>query len=159
MPPKNFVLIKRDGPDRNGKGLTAMASAQLLLDAKSWPIWDTMRNRNTLAAGARLAIYLAGSSEVVATAIISKIEKWNSVHANRYPLTLDGTPVAAMILDRVQALQHPVKVREHLQALSFINQDTRKWGVAFMGGCRAVNDADFQILTTSISPRPVRPGK
>lgn len=159
MPQKHFVLIKRDGPDRNGKELSALASAQLLLDAKSWPIWDTMRNRKLLAAGDRLAIYLAGTSEVFATATISKIDKWNSVHANRYPLTLDGTPVAAMILDKVQTLQHPVKVREHLQALSFINQDTRKWGVAFMGGCRAVNDADFRILTTSIAPCPVPPGK
>lgn len=159
MPPKNFILIKREGPDRNGRDLTALASAQLLLEAKSWPIWDTTRNRNILAAGDRLAIYLTGSSEVIATAFVSKVDKWNAAYANRYPLTLDGTPVSVLVLDKVRMLKVPVKVRERLTDLSFINHATRKWGVAFMAGCRAVNDEDFRVLTTSIAPRPAQSGR
>lgn len=152
MPAKNYILIKREGPDRNGRDLTAMASAKLLLDARSWPIWDSTRNRSAIATGDNLAIYLTGSSEIIATATVSKIDRWNAVYANRYPLTLDGTPLAVIVLGEVQFLNEPVKVRDRLEMLSFINPKGRKWGVAFMGGCRAVNDEDFRILTTTSEP-------
>lgn len=148
MSAKKYVLIKRNGPDRNGRNLTALASAMLLLDAKTWPLWDSTRNRKVIAVGDQLAIYLAGSSEVIATAKVSKIEKWNAIFANRYPLMLDGSPEAVLVLDEVTLLEHPVKVKDRLKGLSFINHESQKWGVAFMGGSRAVSDDDFCILTT-----------
>lgn len=145
---KNYILIKKKCTDRNGKELSALESAKILLNNNTWPLWDTMRNRKAIQAGDRLAIYLAGSSEVVATAKVLKIEKWNSIHANRYPLTLDGTPEAMMILAECSLLTPAIKVKCLLQKLGFINHQTPKWGVAFMGGCRAVTDTDFDLLTS-----------
>lgn len=144
----NFILIKKKCTDRNGKDLTALESAKILLANKTWPLWDTMRNRKAIQTGGRLAIYLAGTSEVVATTKVLKIDKWNAIHANRYPLMLDGTPEAMMILSEGSLLTPPIKVKLLLQKLSFINHQTPKWGVAFMGGCRSVTDADFDLLTT-----------
>lgn len=148
MAPKNYLLIKSSGPDRNGRNLTALASAKLLLDAKTWPLWTKTRNRKVIAAGDRLAVYLAGSSEVIATAVVSRVEKWNAIHANRYPLMLDSAAHATLILGDIHLLTTPVTVKERLKQLSFINQESEKWGVAFMGGTRAVSDDDFRVLTT-----------
>lgn len=147
MAANNYLLIKSDGLDSKGHRRSALESAQLLLDAQVWPLWEFTRNRKVIAFGDRVAVYLAGTSEVIATAQIRKVDRWTSDHAKAYPLMLDGTPTAVLLLQDVARLAAPVQVRAFLPKLSFINQNTPKWGVAFMGGTRAVSDADFDLLT------------
>ncbi len=151
MRPKNYLLIKQSGWDAKGDKCSALESAQLLLTAKVWPLWDFTRNRKAIIAGDQVAIYLAGTSEVIATACVLKVEKWSVTHAKGYPLLLDGTPVAVLLLESVAMLPVPVQVKQRLRCLSFINSDSKKWGVAFMGGSRAVNDADFAQLTSPVA--------
>lgn len=151
MAQKNYLLIKSGGMDARGQKCSAQVSAQRLLEAKAWPLWEFTRNRKAIASGDRLAIYLAGVSEVIATARVRSVDRWTGVHAKSYPLMPDGTPTAVLLLDEVSWLPLPVRVKDRLAKLSFINSETPKWGVAFMGGTRAVNDADFEALTRSAS--------
>ncbi len=147
MATNNYLLIKSGGLDAKGRSCTALESAKLLLDAQVWPLWEFTRNRKVITSGDRAAIYLAGTSEVIATARVQKVDRWKSTFAKTYPLMLDGTPTAVLLLQDVAWLPKPIKVRTCLPRLSFINQDTPKWGVAFMGGTRAVSAADFYLLT------------
>jgi len=148
VPFKNYLLIKSGGLDAKGRECSARVSAKLLLDARVWPLWEFTRNRKVIASGDRMAIYLAGVSEVIATAQVQTVGRWSVAHAKAYPLMLDGTPTAVLLLDDVAWLPEPVKVKARLSSLSFIKPDTPKWGVAFMGGTRAVNDFDFEMLTS-----------
>lgn len=148
VPFKNYLLIKSGGLDAKGRECSARVSAKLLLDARVWPLWEFTRNRKVIAPGDRVAIYLAGVSEVIATAQVQTVGRWSVAHAKAYPLMLDGTPTAVLLLDDVAWLPEPVKVKARLSSLSFIPPDAPKWGVAFMGGTRAVNDVDFEILTS-----------
>lgn len=144
---KHYILIKREGPDARGRMLSAAQSADQLLSAGVWPLWEHTRNRKAIAAGDHLAIYLAGASQVVATAAVAAVSSWNATLRNSYPLQLDGTPVAVLRLADVQRLVVPVDVKARLARLSFVPPGSRKWGVAFMGGSRAVGAADFAAMT------------
>ncbi len=146
----HFVLIKREGLARDGRALSALDSAMALLGVGLWPLWEHTRNRKSIRAGAKLAVYLAGQGgQVVATAGARDVTPWSAGLAKRYPLVLDGTPEAAIHLKDVRMLSMPVQVRSRIGELSFLaGRNTSKWGVAFMGGTRAVCEQDFRVLTT-----------
>ncbi len=144
---KHFLLTKRAGPDARGRELSASEAANLLLDVGVWPLWEHTRNRKAIVAGSRLAVYLSGSSQVVATACVAAIESWTPAKRRSYPLMLDGTPETVLILKDVRKLHRPVEVRERLSRLSFVTPGVKKWGVAFMGGTRRLTSDDFLALT------------
>lgn len=149
---KHYLLVKRDGFDASGKGLTAKESALALLGAGIWPLWSFTRNRKAVRAGDKVAVYLTGTgnSVVIATAVIERVAAWDSVASRRYPLLLDGTPRAVLYLTTVNVFTEVVSVIPHLRRLSFVSGrliKSRKWGVAFMGGMRSLTPADFRVLT------------
>lgn len=146
---KHYLLIKRGGPDASGRDLSASKSAECLLDCGIWPLWEHTRNRKAIKAGDQVAVYLAGSSEVVATATVRAVEQWTSALRRTYPLMLDGTPHAVVKLSDVTKFAAPIDVRSRLDRLSFIQPGVAKWGVAFMGGTRATSAADFSALTVA----------
>lgn len=147
----HYVVIKREGYTPRGEWLSPLESATRLLSARLWPLWQGTRNRSAIRAGDRIAVYLAGQggSTVVATARVASLGPWTPEISRNYPLDPDGTAVVVMHLDQVTMLPTPIAVRDRLQALSFINHRTPKWGVAFMGGTRAVSAGDFAVLTAS----------
>lgn len=147
--PKHFVLIKQACLDAQGRRVSAEAAAKRLLDFGRWPLWQGTRNRRAITAGARLAIYLAGSCEVIAMGAVARVDLWNAEHRRTYPLLLDGAPAAVLVMEDLHLFSTPVPVKERLQRLSFISAGSKKWGVAFMGGTRAVNAEDFAVLTGS----------
>jgi len=146
---KHYLLIKSDCVSAAGARMSARESAMALINKGYWPLWEHTRNRRAIAAGDKIAIYLSGTggSEVIATATVDMIAQWNTAFARGYPLVLDGTPFAVLLLAKVKILVKAVPVKERLARLSFINQGSPKWGVAFMGGTRAVSAADFAVLT------------
>ncbi len=146
----HFVLIKREGLARDGRALSALESAKALVDGGVWPLWEHTRNRKSIGAGAKLAVYLAGhGGKVIATACARDVTPWSASLARRYPLVLDGVPGAAIHLQDVRMLPTPVQVRSRIGELSFlVGRNASKWGVAFMGGTRAVSEQDFRVLTT-----------
>lgn len=154
MSHNHYVVIKREGYTPRGERLSPLESATRLLSARLWPLWQGTRNRSAIRAGDRIAVYLAGQggSMVVATARVASLGPWTQEIARNYPLDPDGTAVVVMHLDQVTMLPAPVAVRDRLQALSFINPGTPKWGVAFMGGTRAVSAGDFAVLTARTLP-------
>lgn len=149
MSEHHYIVVKREGYTPDGVRLSAMASANALLSARMWPLWSSTRNRKSISGGDRLAVYLSGDggSRVVATARVSDVGQWTHQVARSYPLDLDGVPFVVLHLDQVGLLARPVAVKDRLKQLSFVNGASPKWGVAFMGGARAVNAADFAALT------------
>jgi len=148
---KHYLLIKRGSPDASGRELSALRSAECLLGCGIWPLWEHTRNRKAIKAGDQVGVYLAGSSQVVATANVRAVEHWTTELRRRYPLMLDGTPHAVVMLSDVKMLDPPIDVRSRLDRLSFIKPGVAKWGVAFMGGTRATSAADFSALTVGDS--------
>lgn len=145
----HFILIKSDCVSAAGVRMSARDSAHALLNNGYWPLWEHTRNRKAIKAGDKLAVYLSGTggSEVVATATVDVVTQWNRAFAKGYPLALDGVPFAVLLLTKVKILKAAISVKARLTHLSFINQRSSKWGVAFMGGSRAVTPSDFKILT------------
>lgn len=143
----HYILIKGPGNDTRGVSLSPTASALALLEAGFWPLWQNTRNRKAICASCAIAVYVTGISEVLATAVVERVDQWTTAHRRSYPLMLDGTPAAVLVLGQVKVLERPVRVKERLKSLSFINQHSRKWGMAFYGGTRAVNSSDFATLT------------
>jgi len=148
---KHYLLIKSAGHSADGNQMTARDSALALLRNGAWPLWDHTRNRKAIAGGDVVAVYLSGTgqSEVFATAKVEAVVPWSTAFAKKYPLVLDGIPFSVLKLSDVMVLDRPVVVKDRLSQLSFVNQDSRKWGVCFMGGTRAVNAADFDALTSN----------
>lgn len=155
----HFILIKGPGNDNRGESLSPTASALALLKAGFWPLWQNTRNRKAIAASSAIAVYVTGVSEVLATAVVERVEQWTATHRRSYPLMLDGTPAAVLVLGQVKVLERPVRVKERLKSLSFINQSSRKWGMAFYGGTRAVNHVDFDTLTQQEWSAPKQDGE
>lgn len=144
----HFLLMKRDSLSRNGTALSAHEAATALLDAGVWPLWEHTRNRKVIQAGAEVAVYLAGGNHlVVATAKVASNVPWSTALARTYPLMLDGVPFAALQLRDVRKLPTPRDVKLLRNELSFLRSVGPKWGVAFMGGTRAVSVDDFAVLT------------
>lgn len=144
---RHFILIKQACLDAQGRRLSAEAAAKRLLDFGRWPLWQGTRNRRAITAGSQLAIYLAGSCEVIATGAVARVEPWNAEYRRTYPLQVYGAPADVLVLEHLRLFESPVKVRQQLQRLSFISANAKKWGGAFMGGSRAVNADDFAVLT------------
>lgn len=144
----HFLLVKRDGYDRQGRSLSPMESARMLLDAKCWPLWSHTKNRLAIRAGDRVAVYLSGEKvpQVIAAATVAEVSKWSRSLEQSYPLTADGVPFSALILKDVRVFEKPVLVRECLSRLSFIKPGVKKWGTAFMS-VRSLNATDFATLT------------
>lgn len=148
-----YLLIKREGLGAKGQRLTARQSAVALLEQGIWPLWEHTKNRKAIAAGDLVAVYLSGDGggKVIASAKVEQVAEWSSSLARAYPLMLDGTPFSVLKLNNIGLLPEPVAVKERLSRLSFVNASSKKWGVAFMGGCRSIDKTDFGVLTSAAS--------
>jgi hypothetical protein len=143
-----YLLIKREAVTPAGAILSARESAIALLEAGVWPLWRHTRNRKAIRAGDQVAIYLSGEDNqvVIATARVREVSDWDRVVARAYPLVLDGEPLAVLRLVDTVVFAEPKAVKPRLQQLSFYRGGT-KWGVAFMGGTRALTAPDYHALT------------
>ena len=146
---RHYLLIKQDDVSQNGESLTADAAAKALLAAGFWPLWIRTRYKHKVAAGDKVAIYLAGAKnqKIIATAAVREKGLWSKQTLMEYPLTLMGKPEYVLFLEHIELLKTPVMINEHLEQLSFVKPGA-KWGVQLMGGMREVSAEDFRILTT-----------
>lgn len=148
-PKSYFLLIKQAGFSKNQESLSAYESAKLLLNSKIWPLWRSTKCRHLVSAGDVVLIYIAGNEEnstsVIASATVSSVEAWQRKHEPIYPLILDGIPEKALILDKIMFFK-PLDVRTLLDHLSFTPANRNKWGVAFMGGMRRLDQRDFMTM-------------
>ena len=144
----HFALIKSADHDaKSGKRVDALAAAKRLLDAGFWPLWEHTPGRIVVDAGDRVCVYLSGTSSVVATAKIAKVEPWARRHADAYPLSLAGIPELVLQLTDVKLFVQPVAVADHIHALDCVGANKQKWGAAFCGGMRSMTVHDYGLLT------------
>lgn len=143
----HYLLVKREGVTPEGKILSASESAGLLLQSRIWPLWKATRNRKAVKAADKVAVYLSGHNNqiVIATATVKEQGPWSRTLARAYPLVLDGEPESVLHLDNIVTFDDPRPVKPKLHRLSFYNGGP-KWGVAFMGGTRALSAQDYAIL-------------
>ena len=59
----------------------------------------------------------------------------------------DGEPDIVMVLTNINRFDTPIPIAERLQQLSFIPTNTKKWGVAMMGGIRPLCKEDYELLS------------
>lgn len=144
-----YLLIKGSGCTAKGASLSARDAALALLKAQLWPLWEHTRNRQAIQQGDSIAVYISGDNnqQVIAQAKVTALSLWTASIARSYPLMLDGTPFSVLHLGDIKVFEAPVRVVERLSRLSFVNPESKKWGVAFMGGVRALSDQDFALLT------------
>lgn len=150
-PNKNhFVLIKKSGFDVHQSLKSANESTNLLLDAGIWPLYKNTRCQHMVKATDRVLFYLAGDEpegrHIVASAVIKGVENWSKIHRSVYPLLLEDIPSKVLILTDIERFTSPVDVKKHLDKLSFVPANRQKWGVAFMGGMRAISVKDYAVL-------------
>lgn len=145
----HFILIKLPGHSSTGVKLSARLAALKLLECAYWPIFNRTRNKKVMKVDDEVAIYLGGAYNqmVIATAKIGSIEQWDRAYARTYPLAMDGIPEVVLKLSDINILKQPIDIIERLDKLSFTPENRKKWGVAFMGGVRRINENDFQTMT------------
>jgi len=146
----NFALIKgQDFDVKTGARIDALTAAKRLLDVEFWPLWMNTPGRIVVDAGDRVCIYLSGSSTVIATANIKKVQTWTRHFGLEYPLILGGTPELVLSLSDISYLADPVKASDCVNELDCVGSNKRKWGVAFCGGMRTLTPHDFKLLTSA----------
>lgn len=150
MKNEHFILIKHPSETISGKTLTATESCQSLLDTGIWPLFENTRCRLMVRPGNSVLIYAAGQGKdgrrIIASAYVAGITPWSRKFQQKCPILLEGIPVTALHLDRIEHLNSPVLMTDYLDALSFIPENRKKWGVSMMGGMRSISQADYNIL-------------
>ena len=149
----HFILIKHPSETSQGALLTASESCKELLSWGFWPLFQGTRCRLMVAPGNSVLIYTAGQKEdarrVVAKATVAEIAPWTRSHARACPIFLEGIPVSVLVLQDVEYFENPTLITDHLDDLSFIPTNRKKWGVAMMGGMRSIGLSDYQVLSSS----------
>lgn len=156
MKNEHFILIKHPSETISGKPLTATQSCQSLLDIGIWPLFQNTKCRLMVRPGNSVLIYAAGQGKdgrrIIASAYIAGISPWSRKLQQKCPIFLEGIPVTALQLDRINYLSSPVLMTDYLNALSFIPKNRKKWGVSMMGGMRSISQVDYNILSEKVGP-------
>lgn len=151
MKRSHFILIKHPSETNTGQPLSSTEAARALLDWGFWPLFENTKCRLMVTSGNSVLIYTAGhradARRVIASAKVADVLQWNRNLSTSCPIFLDGIPVSALALSNIRRFSQPVVITDHLEDLSFIPTNRKKWGVAMMGGMRSITQPDYQTLT------------
>jgi len=151
MKNNHFILIKHPSETSKGEVLSAHESCKRLLDWGIWPLFKNTRCRLMVKPGNPVLIYTAGNAsdgrQIIARATVAGITPWYRKAGLNCPILLEGIPESALHLDQIEYLDKPVKITDHLDDLSFIPENRKKWGVSMMGGMRSINQGDYETLS------------
>lgn len=148
---KNFILVTRDGESSSGSTISAEVIIKKRLDENSWPIYENTRGRKSFEKGSKVAFYIGGSSlsagNIIATAIIEKIHKPSNISLiTSDDELIEEPPYINLCFEKIQYLKKPINFRSKLELLSFCPKNLQKWGVVLIGGCRQLNDTDWNRI-------------
>jgi hypothetical protein len=139
---------------RCGARYSAFDIAKKRLNKSAWPIYKGTQNRNVIAAGDTILVYLGGhnrySQSVIARARIKSVEDIG----RRTPPAIDSgaaqraPPFKVLHLEDVEEFKMPVYIRRLLGKLSFL-PNTKNWGVSLVGGCRRISSEDFILIESA----------
>ncbi len=151
MKRSHFILMKHPSETNNGRILSATDAASALLDWGFWPLFEKTKCRLMVQPGNSVLIYTAGqcsdARQVIASAQVADVVQWHRRLSTGCPIFLEGIPVSALALSHIERFPNPVAITDHLDDLSFIPENRKKWGVAMMGGMRSITQPDYQTLT------------
>src|SRR5258708_39815402 len=105
-PAFGFLLIAK--PPGSG---AAVEVANGRLERGIWPLYERTRNRDALVPGVRIAIYVGGRAQIIATAVVQEV-----VTPGRRGIQVDPpefvTPPASQVLrlSRIVKLARPARV-------------------------------------------------
>jgi hypothetical protein len=141
-PAFGFLLMARPP----GRG-AAVEVANGRLERGIWPLYEWTRNRDALVPGVRIAIYVGGRAQIIATAVVQEV-----VTPGRRGIQVDPpefvTPPASRVLrlSRIVKLARPVQLRLLLPRLEMCPRNLQKWGSILSGGDCAVSKNDWRVL-------------
>ena len=149
-----FILICGDAEDINGKRVPSEEVARFRLDQNKWGIYRHTRNRNSISVNDYCFFYLAGQKSAnkqtfIASAQIKGIRdklRNESIDSEDW---LNDVPLKILELSNVKYFE-PVSIKPLLKKLSFVNLKLASWGGALQGGCRKLNEEDFNLIKRSI---------
>ncbi len=137
------------------KGRTLRDQAAELLNVGLWGIGDRTANRDALAPGDEVLIYVgAPESSFIADARLSQgTHDWDPDEARRYP----GSFTAGVSFEATNLWAHPLRIAEVLGSLSIQETNPR---ARFFGGIVRITPSDFNTVRTAAqqsapSPTPV----
>lgn len=160
--PAGFILTTTDPIMTGGRTGNAYDLVAERLKRGLWPIYEGTRNRNTIIAGSRLAFYVAGRSKyarhIVAHAVVSEIRRHRVSKTDPLEYLTDH-PHLVLALRDIELLKPPLAMRHMIPRLSFCPENVAKWGVAMMGGARAVSKEDWSTLFSTRETEVSREGR
>jgi len=147
-PAFGFLLIAK--PPGSG---AAVEVANGRLERGIWPLYERTRNRDALVPGARVAIYVGGKAQIIATAVVQEV-----ITPGRRGIQVDApeflTPPASRVLrlSRIVRLDTPVQFRLLLPRLEMCPRNLQKWGSIVHGDDCAVSENDWRVLFGRTKP-------
>ena len=143
---KRFILISSDIVDFSGTYFGAFEAACRRLEYGFWPIYPGTRNRTQFSRGDACLIYIAGQGLnaqcIVWETKIVEIMRFRARSFDKDKLVVEQYPDQVIQLEDVRKLSPIFNVKRSLSKLSFIPKNRKRWGAAFQGGCRQVNQSD-----------------
>ena len=151
-----YLLVTIDPPRCDGGFGFEWNLVKARLSARRWPLFRSTRNRAVIGPGDPVAFYVAGTRKngghIVARAVVDRKINWlygdPTVDPPQY---LTELPNTVLYLRDVRFFSEPISIREAIPRLSFIPSNSKRWGVALMGGCRALTYSDWKALLGSNS--------
>src|SRR5229473_1920453 len=127
-PAFGFLLIAKPP----GRG-AAVEVANGRLERGIWPLYERTKNRDALVPGARVAIYVGGQAQIIATAVVQEV-----ITPGRRGIQVDPpeflTPPASRVLrlSRIVKLDPPVQFRLLLPGSRCAQGTFRRGAISFM---------------------------
>ncbi len=148
QPAGGFLLVTMDPLGTRGGRTPAASLVRDRLALGRWPLYECTKNRSAVVAGSRVALYVGGggpdAGRIVAVARVArKLHSSTPIDPPRY---LTERPAYCLVLEQVTYLTPKIDFRERLPLLSFSPKNQQKWGIVLMGGCRALSEADWNLL-------------
>jgi hypothetical protein len=147
-----YMFIVNDAYSIDGRRVPAYEVACHRLRLGAWPLYKGTKNRNSIALGDRILVYIGGAKEhrqaFIASASVRAVE--GAIPRRSAPTdpedVIADPPFKIVLLSDVVYLEPPVEIRPLLKSLSFVHSLAR-WGAGLVGGCRSVTAADFHKIT------------
>ena len=145
-----FILTAVDSIGTTSSGAAAHEIALQRLAKGLWPLYKGTQNRNAIAQGDRVLVYVGGKNRYkqsfVAMALVSSVEPV----ARRLPIIdspaiVTDAPFKVVHLKQITYFEPPIELRPFIGRLDFL-PSTTKWGASLAGGCRRLPVCDFRKI-------------
>ena len=147
--PAHYILVVSDSYDQAGNRVPAIDLAMWRIEHGVWGMYQSTRNRKSIAIGDKVVIYVGGtrsnSQSFVASATIIDIDEKQGRRRVNPDKVDDTAPATILGLGQIEVFA-PKPIKGIFNSLSFIPRNPLKWGCCLMGGARAITLDDYRKI-------------